>query len=74
MNEEHCRLCDEVIDENGGDGLCEACFFAHADPAWLQEHYPWRQDEPDDSDVLDDWAQKKPVARGVKRHRQATNE
>ena len=54
MNEEHCRLCDEVIDENGGDGLCEACFFAHADPAWLQEHYPWRQDEPDDSDVLDD--------------------
>ena len=55
--QEHCRLCGEVIDAGGGDGLCEACYFAHADPDWLREHYPWRQGdqgEPDDSDVLDD--------------------
>ena len=54
INEEHCRLCGEVVDDSGGDGLCEACYFAHADPEWIREHYPWRQDEPDDSDVLDD--------------------
>ena len=52
--EEHCRLCGEVIDADGGDGLCGECFFAHADPEWLAEHYSWREGEPGDSDVLDD--------------------
>lgn len=54
MDEECCRLCGAEIDENGGDGLCEACYFAHADPAWLAEHYPWRQADQGEGETLDD--------------------
>lgn len=54
MDEEYCRLCGAEIGDGGGDGLCEDCFFVHADPDWLAEHYPWRQDEKSESDVMDD--------------------
>ncbi|HRW66062.1 MAG TPA: hypothetical protein P5032_09995 [Candidatus Competibacter sp.] len=40
MDAEHCRLCGDVIDENGGDGLCSECYFSNADVEWLAEHYP----------------------------------
>ena len=40
MDEECCRLCGDVIDAGGGDGLCESCYFVHADPEWIREHYP----------------------------------
>lgn len=40
MDAEHCRLCGDVIDENGGDGLCSECYFSNADVEWLAENYP----------------------------------
>ena len=40
INEEHCRLCGEVVDDSGGDGLCEACYFAHADPGGFASTIP----------------------------------
>lgn len=40
MDAEHCRLCGEPVDENGGDGLCCECYFNNADSDWLAEHYP----------------------------------
>ena len=38
MDAEHCRLCGDVIDANGGDGLCSECYFSNADVEWLAEH------------------------------------
>ena len=49
MNAEHCRLCGEPIDENGGDGLCAECYFDNADSEWLAEHYPWLLDDAEES-------------------------
>lgn len=49
MDEECCRLCGELIGD-GGDGLCESCFFSNADPEWIQEHYPHLLDDADESD------------------------
>lgn len=50
MDADCCRLCGDVIDANGGDGLCSECYFSNADVEWLAEHYPHLlADDADDS-------------------------
>ena len=59
MDAEHCRLCGDVIDENGGDGLCSECYFSNADVEWLAENYPHLLDDDADESADDSQPQRR---------------
>ena len=63
-----CNACSEDFDlDDLADGLCEDCYFVHADPEWVAEHYPHLLEGGGDSEPRAE------PRRKPKPHRKAAN-